>query len=329
MLLPALPPFGFDRNRAQLAKAPLVAEALRTPVHVLDTRCGSGRKGVRVVRHTWTDELPPQALFDSPLGFQVTSPLFTLLTMAPDVSMTRLAMAMYEFCGMFTVFEMTPALASVLDRAYREHALDAGFGWRRMVSHDGSPSGLWKRPPLIEVDDLLSFASENDGARGIKTFRRAAQMVSGVTASPLEVQASMLLGVSRPLGGEGLLLENNVPLTLSRSAQRISGTQRRIADIVISSEDGRRSVIVECQGTAFHGSVEAKLADSDRTTALQSMGYEVILTTYSQLTDPISYRAVVKLIERKLGINERAKTDRQLDRECQMRQDLFDRWESF
>lgn len=329
MLLPSVPSLGLDRNRAQLAKAPLISGALRTPVHVLDERRGSGSRGLRVVRHVWSGDLPPQALHESPLGFQVTSPLLTLLTMAPDISVTRLAMAMYEFCGTFSVFELTSELASLLDQAYRDRILDPGFGWRRMVSHDGAASSLWKRPPLIELDDLLAFASQNDGTRGIKAFRCAAKMVSGITASPLEVQASMLLGVSRPLGGEGLHLKNNIPLTLSRSAQRISGTQRRVADIMISNDDCDRSVIVECQGSAFHGSVEAKLSDSDRTTALQSMGYEVILTTYAQLTDPIAYRAVVKLIERKLGIKERCKTNRQLARGQEMRRDLFDRWESF
>ncbi len=139
----------------------------------------------------------------------------------------------------------------------------------------------------------------------------------------------MLLGVSRPLGGEGLRLENNVTLDLNRSAQRISGTQKRIADIVMTNNSGGADVIVECQGAAFHGSVEAKLFDSDRTTALQSMGYEVILMTYSQLTDPIAYRAVVRLIERKLGLRERSKTELQLKRELLMRRDLFDRWEFF
>lgn len=329
MLLPTLPLYEADRNRSRLASTPLVVEALGAPLHVLDGRYGSADKGARIIRHAWSGEMPGAALCDTPFGYQVTSPLFTLLTMAPDVSPTRLAMAMYEFCGTFCVFEPAPAISRLLDRALRERVLEPGFGWRRMRSHDGSASNLWKRPPLIDVDDLRLFASQNSGMRGIKAFRQAANMVSGITASPLEVQASMLLGVSRPLGGEGLQLENNVDLQLSRSAQRISGTRRRIADIVVSDGTGEGSVIVECQGAAFHGSIEAKLSDSDRTTALQSMGYEVVLTTYSQLVDPVAYRAVVRLIERKLGIRERIKTERQLKREQQMRRDLFDRWESF
>lgn len=329
MLLPMVPAAELDRNRRGLVAHPLVAEIIGAPVHMLAERPGRSETGGRVSRHVWSKDFPSSALWETVLGIEVASPLFTLLTLAPSVSEERLAMAVYEFCGTFTVFGPSAFIGDLLDYAEREHLLNDGFGWKRCVGSDGQPTDLWNRPPLIELQELDRFILDCAGMRGVKKLANAARLVTGVTASPFEVQASMLLGSSVRCGGEGLHIENNVPIRLNRSSHHVSGTADRVADIVITSEDGERQVIVECQGEAFHSGTEATRRDSDRTTALQAMGYEVILLTYHQIHDPLAFDTVVNLIRAKLGMGPRRKTARQKERELRLRREIFADWELF
>ena len=329
MLLPMLPSRELDRNRRQLESHPLVTEALGCPIHFFREGRKRSRAGARVVEHALSGSLPAGATMDSGFGVQVATPLFTLLTMASSVSEYLLIMAMYELCGTFAVFQPSPMLESLLDHACAEHVLDPTFGWRRMIASDGRKTSLWKRRPLVTVEEIRKFVNDTAGMRGAKNMARAAAALTGITASPFEAQTSMLLGLGRRRGGWGLRIENNVALSMTQSARRISGTDERIADIVVTSDDGDRSVIVECQGEAFHGSVEARLRDSDRTTALQSMGHQVIQITYGQIRDEEKCSVLIKLIERLLGMSHRDKTKLQQDRETQMRREIFVPWESF
>ena len=125
---------------------------------------------------------------------------------------------------------------------------------------------------------------------------RAAKCITGVAASPREVQAAMLFGLTRLRGGDGRRLTIIVVIRLTRSARLISGFDRRYADILLANKDGSRECLVECQGKAIHGSIESKIADSDRTTALQAMGYPVVLMTYGQLADSDAFRVEMELI---------------------------------
>ena len=265
---------------------------------------------------------------DTGLGVEVATPLFTLLTMASSVSEYRLAMMMYELCGTFAVFQPTSAIEALLDRAYAERLLEPSFGWRRMVGADGRKTSLWERSPLIEVGELQTYAETVAGMKGAKGFATAAASITGVAASPFEAQASMIMGMSRRRGGWGFALENNVEMAMTRSARLISGAGRRVADIVVTSPDGDRSVILECQGRAFHGSTEARIMDSDRTTALQSMGHQVIQVSHAQIRDRKKCAVLVGLIERMLGMKHREKTKPQQERELQMRREIFIPWES-
>ena len=147
-----------------------------------------------------------------------------------------------------------------------------------------------------------------------------------MAASPLEVQASMLFGLSRLRGGEGLRLTNNVEIRMTRSARLISGLDRRYADILLSNKDGSRECLVECQGKAIHGSIESKISDSDRTTALQAMGYPVVLMTYGQLADSDAFRVVMELIMSYLDAPLKDKTPRQQELERRLREEIFIDW---
>ena len=328
-VLPDLPQPVDDPNLDALCAHPLVSEALEKPLHVLACGRRRPRAGRRIVRHSWKAELPLGVIEDTEFGFEVTSPLFTLLTMAPYVTNERLIMCMYEFCGSFSVFKMKAPLKELLVRAYGSSWSSARFGWENVKDASGGTTDLWKRDPLVALDELRDFSDRCFGLRGAKSFVRAAKCVTGVAASPLEVQASMLLSLSRLRGGEGFPIANNVKINLSKDAQVISNTVHRYADIQLFSPDRMRDCLIECQGKAIHGSVEAGIADSDRTTALQSMGYDVVLMTYSQLVDPDKFHSVMKLIVSNLGMELKEKTERQKELEKRLRSEIFINWASF
>ena len=54
---------------------------------------------------------------ETTMGFRVTNPLATLFTMARFVSEIGLVLAIYEFCGWFSVFEPSAAAEAELVKA--------------------------------------------------------------------------------------------------------------------------------------------------------------------------------------------------------------------
>lgn len=54
------------------------------------------------------------------MGFSVTDPLNTLFTMTRSVSSCDLVLAMYEFCGWFSVFKPSPTVDMALEQAKSE-----------------------------------------------------------------------------------------------------------------------------------------------------------------------------------------------------------------
>ena len=197
-IMPDLPDSADDPRREHLCEHPLVTHFLGTPLHVL-AQGSCGRKGDRIVRHVWNGERPFDSVRQTEFGLDVASPLFTLLTLASSVSNERLIMCMYEMCGTFAVCKIAPQVKSALEQAYGSRWSDARSGWENVKDVSGNPTDLWKRPPLIELSELTEFVDKVRRLRGAKSFIRAAKCITGVAASPLEVQASMLFGLTSAL----------------------------------------------------------------------------------------------------------------------------------
>lgn len=143
----------------------------------------------------------------------------------------------------------------------------------------------------------------------------------------LEVEAYLLLALPRSLGGEGFCdIELNVEVMLGTSARAIVGKSRVYIDLLLSSPDGRRQVAIECQGKASHGRAGDGLRDADRMTALQAMGYDVLLLTYRQISDEDRFRAIVKAVCRMLDAEYRDKSSDEQRAEALLRSELFVDW---
>lgn len=322
-LYPRLPEVFEDSNHLKVANSFIVQDLLRLPLHraVFDRSDTWGTK--LYDSHLIKGALPFGSIRETEHEFSVTSPAATLLTLAREVSRLELLMATYEMTGEFAVFNPCDRAEAQLKEAVSRGYIRPGAGWRRVVNVDGNGTDLWRRPPLLEVTELEAICDEVSGFHGVKNLRWAAEQVTGVTASPFEVQASMLLGLPRSAGGEGLPIKNNERIRLPPTAQRLYPHDSCRADILIDAVNDGPGVIIECQGRSVHASEAAGISDSNRTTALMSMGYEVILATFDQFFDVVSFEALLDLIAKKTGHPRREKTARQLAAQADLRRSIF------
>lgn len=325
-LYPPIPNAYGDPNHLKLASSEIVDDLLGAPLHRAAFMLGSNSRTKLYRTQHLKNDLPPGSTRETDHGFRVTSPAATLLTMAGHVLRTDLLMAAYEMLGTFAVFKPRERTKYILGEALNQGFVRQGEGWKRVSNVDGMGTDLWKRPALLTVGELETFCRQTEGFHGIKDLRWVAEHVSGETASPFEAQASMLLSLPRAVGGEGLPIKNNQQIRLSPAAQRIYPYMNCYADILIDGRGGNAGTVIECQGRSVHASEAAGISDSDRATALASMGYEVILLTYDQLVDPASFDVVLDLVSRKTGIPRRQKTRRQKAAEQELRRNIFIDW---
>lgn len=117
-LYPRLP--NSEEGWRVLSQAPFVTDVLKTPIITTTVAGGVNyHSGLRTTIHC-DDASGVDSTLETAMSFRVTNPLATLFTMARFVSPTDLVLAMYEFCGWFSVFE--PAAAAEAELAKAEGA---------------------------------------------------------------------------------------------------------------------------------------------------------------------------------------------------------------
>lgn len=327
--LPVIPFVSASASWRKVLKEPIFQSVVQPPLYCLrQTRAScSGAKNLK--DQLWLGDLPFGSVRDYGLGFEVTSPLMTLFTLAriPGISDVRLIMAMYEICGSFSLFKPSDELNSALGAARLGDGIPIEE-WRPVKTADGKQSGLWSRSPLATPEELRGFARSMRSCRGGARFARCAALVTGTCASPLEVQATMLLSLPPSLGGQGFTgLENNKAIKLSADARAVSGRARRcFGDLYFEDTASGRPLDIECQSGLIHDRHESFISDSNRTAALQIMGIEVLPLTYDQLYDPDRYRAVCTHIARLLGTKTPGLDNHMRKMEIELRYSLFTSW---
>ena len=68
------------------------------------------------------------------------------------------------------------------------------------------------------------------------------------------------------------------------------------------------------------------MRDADRMTALQTMGYDVLLLTHGQISDEDRFRAIVKAVCRMLDVEYSDKSSDEQRAEALLRSELFVDW---
>ena len=326
-LYPAISLGNMDRRCCGLGSHAVVKDLLHAPLHrLVFTRAQSGSRSL-FKSHLLTQEPPPGSFRQTEHGFDVTSPEFTLLSLATQVSRNQLLMACYEMCSSFAVFTPCERTQQQLDEAISLKFIPPDCGWKRIVDTKGNDTNLWKRAPLLSAADIAAFAKQAAGLRGVKQLRWAAERMAGQTASPFEVQTSMLVSLPRDEGGLGIGITNNARIPLSEAARSLYDKTCCYADILIESVTDSMGVILECQGRSAHDSEAASLSDAERTTALTSMGYDVIQITYGQIKDKRSFGNLAELIHKKAGLPYTPKIKQECDAEDALRQELLVDWD--
>lgn len=326
-LYPAISLGNIDRRCCGLGSHAVVKDLLHAPLHrLVFTRAQSGSRSL-FKSHLLTQEPPPGSFRQTEHGFDVTSPEFTLLSLATQVSRNQLLMACYEMCSSFAVFTPCERTPQQLDEAISLKFIPPDCGWKRIVDTKGNDTNLWKRAPLLSAADIAAFAKQAAGLRGVKQLRWAAERMAGQTASPFEVQTSMLVSLPRDEGGLGIGITNNARIPLSEAARSLYDKTCCYADILIESVTDSMGVILECQGRSAHDSEAASLSDAERTTALTSMGYDVIQITYGQIKDKRSFGNLAELIHKKAGLPYTPKIKQECDAEDALRQELLVDWD--
>lgn len=344
-----------------LSQAPFVTDVLKVPI-ITSTEPGgvNYHSGLRTTIHCG-DASGVDSTLETAMGFRVTNPLTTLFTMARFTSQTDLVLAMYEFCGWFSVFEPTTTAEAELskaDDAAQDSTTESLFEldesqdeaqWKRVyarvkvkeqVNAKGTSAqkktkevtklkdtSLWMRKPLIELHELHEYASKMKKRKWGTKFYNAAQLVTGIAASPLEVAGILLLSLPRSRGGAGfrnVYVNDLTPLTAS--AQSIAGQKVCYGDIVIVNPTIMKAGIVELQGEVVHGSGAVLDHDAKRMTALQSMGYDVFLVTHDMLNDAEQLDAIVRSLCSRLGLRYRCKTKAQRAAETELRANVLCNW---
>lgn len=327
MLCPPYPDRACDKNRAGFKSHVLTREVIGKPVHILATDRKHRLNNTSMVSHLVTNDLPSGCIQETDLGISTASPLYSLFNLAQHVHENHLVMAMYEFCGTFSVFRPSPIIEALLDEIDSSDSLPRSFGWQRVKNHAGEKTNLWRREPLVELGELRRFATEMKSARGGRRFAHAAKRVTGIAASPFEVQASMLFSTPRSKGGEGFSgFVNNEKIPLSKNAQRICGKRACYADLLFDVPNGVNPLIVECQGKMIHDHYVSAISDSDRMAALQEMGFTVLPLTYRQISDRANFDTVRRMIAKQIGVTYRNKSPEETRREIDLRRSIFIDW---
>lgn len=297
------------------------------PVDVLQTERGKSVRTSRQHSHLVTGELPFGSMREIGSYAAVTSPALTFLMLARRLELVDLIMLMHEACGTFSVYAPTDEERAYLQDLVGRRALERLGGWEPVLDRNGMLTNLWKRPPLVTLGELRAFAEQTRGVTGHKRFVEALRHVHEGAASPFEVQTGLRIGLPRRLGGEGLgPLEYNRPVRLSDGARRISGQRKAYIDVLVTNAAGTREVGIECQSALVHDVTERGIADGNRITALQSMGFVMVQLSYENLVNPAKFASIVAYLRRELGVPARPKTERQMRSEIDLRRHLFADW---
>jgi very-short-patch-repair endonuclease len=182
---------------------------------------------------------------------------------------------------------------------------------------------------VVKAADRLVGGHEGlDGL--IELSLKDVERVTGVVASPFEAQLSLLLATpARVAGGEGLdPFSNNARIVLSGKAARLAGRYNCYADFLFEETGDKKPLVVECQGRLVHSGADAAMSDSDRATALQQMGFNVMLLTYQQIADEKNFEIVKRMLFEEIGLEYReiARRRTQLDAQRSLRRELFIDW---
>jgi len=205
----------------------------------------------------------------------VSSPEFTFLQLANELSLPELVALGMELCG-----------------TYRRNVAVG-----QIDSDETDYVTEYHAPILTTPRRIEGFLRAMPKAPGIRAAKEALRFIVPRSASPLETAVYLLFCLPRRMGGYGLPKpELNPRITFSKSGRRYTLRQSAKPDLFWRPS----RLDVECNGVENHGENQ-RPADSMRRKALERMKVEVIELTKEEVYDAGIFHAIVLRIARKIG----------------------------
>jgi len=234
-------------------------------VDVLVFDAAARRQSKRIRCRLWSGNIPAGAFFKDG-DVCVSSPEFTFLQMASQLSMAKLIALGCELCGIYVLLPKN----------------------RR---HPGAIDDHPKRiAPLTNIEKLSAFLAQATGANGILKAQRALRYIAEGSKSPMETMTYLLLCLPPKLGGYGLpraVLNPEIPL--DDEAATIARRRRAEGDICWPD----KHLDIEYHGEIHVGALKMQ-DDVGRILGIEKMGWRVITITSPQVFDPIRFETVAK-----------------------------------
>lgn len=320
---PPLPISEKPAIRRTVANGAVFEDLLKSPLHLLVTDINNRTHTKNLKQHLWREPLGKGLVCCDDVVNKITSPEMTLLIMARELSLPKLALLMYEFCGTYSTFEPNSRASKVQERATSRLSGVDQEGWHQTIDSAGRPSTLWQRPPLTSIEKLRDFAFQITHTPGIVKFRQAIDLIVGVTRSPFESKAAMLLGGPKKYGGQAFPIVTNEVIHFSENAREFSSSNYAVADILITNKKTGTLIDIECQGDMVHASEFAKERDADRALALQAMGVEIVYLSYKQIANFNHFQSFCAHLAKLSGRRLYPKSAKQMKAERELRNELF------
>lgn len=297
-----------------------LAPSLDLPVDLLARDKAERRTSSLLKPRLWSGELPAGSIIELTDELCAASPSFALQQVAAHAPWLRTYMIASELCGSFAVYSPPAPIRTFMQKLLSERRLPSCGGWEPFVA-DGRLTNLWKRAPLLSVDDIVAFAESCESTRGKAKILSVAKLLKPNAASPLEVQTGMLLGLPRRLGGEGHSdFEFNAKVDLSREARGLAQRSCCYCDLYWE-KDG---LDIECQSMMAHNSWGSFVSDFDRATALGQMGIKVMLATSESIFQ--RREAFLDAVAASLGKTRKPLTEAQSKAEAALSRELMLDW---
>lgn len=272
-------------------------------------------------------------------GLSVLSPESALTLCASKLSRPQLIQLGCELCGVYSCAPRTARTDLVLDALLASHELErishrswatihdfmnprSDRPWVPSFPKTGQPATLWRRPPLLSSDELMSFLITNSRLRGSKQLATAMPLIRDGLASPLEAKVLIMMCAHRASGGFGLPLPQiNAPIEISQDAASLYSFNRVFADFLWPEH----KTILEADGAAFHSDENGFFIESGRSAALRSMGYRIHTINYRQLSDLDQLGAIMGALASDLGMPGLSKTGSFITRANKLRESVLQR----
>ena len=245
------------------------------PIEVLVPNRAKRGSSRLVKPRVWSTPIRGNAFRQVDAEQYVSSPEFTFLQLANELSLPELVALGMELCG---TYRRNVALKCI-DSDETEHVTE------------------YHAPILTTPKRIEGFLNAMPKAPGIRAAKEALRFIVPGSASPLETAVYLLLCLPRRLGGYGLPKPKlNPSITFSKSGRQY--TLRHSAKPDLFWRVARLDL--ECNGEESHGENQ-RPADSMRRKALERMKVEVIELTKEEIYDAGILHAVVLRIARRIG----------------------------